>query len=160
SERSSSDRRKCGESWTSSTAPRPSQYSHTSCRPQHAGQGISLRSITHLPVPLRPGLRVARRRAVGDVLAGACEAASWGAAHAQIQLARWQRDRLLALSDGRLDALDVARDAVGVAGLDGDELDRMLAALCGASLRLHLVEPRGIGILVEEGAVDAGQDGH
>src|SRR5690606_24618167 len=117
----------------------PSQYSHT-CRPQHAGQSIILRSITHLPVPLRPGLRVADGDAVGDVLAGTSQAASWGAADAQIRLARRQRDRLLPRADGRLDALDVARDARRIAGGGRDDLDGVLAALGRAPLGRDLVE--------------------
>src|SRR5690606_3672920 len=51
-------------------------------------------------------------------------------------------------------------DARRIAGGDIYELDRMLAALGGAPLRLHLVEPGRGGLLVQEGAVDARQDGH
>src|SRR5690606_19720092 len=68
-------------------------------------------SRLRLPVPLRPGLRVADGGAVGDVLPCPGQAASWGAADAQIRLARWQRDRLLALADGGRDPLHVADDA-------------------------------------------------
>src|SRR5690606_14623950 len=113
-----------------------------------------------LPVPLRPRLRIARRRAVGDVLPCPGQAASWGAADAEVGRPGREGDGLLALADGRLDALDVADDARRVAGLDGHDLYRVLAALGGAPLRLHLVEPRWIGILGEERAVDAGEDGH
>src|SRR5690606_21584702 len=36
----------------------------------------------------------------------------------------------------------------------------MLAAFGGASLRLHFVEPRGLGILGEKRTMYAGEDGH
>src|SRR5690606_6254901 len=116
--------------------------------------------ITHLPVPLRPGLRVADGDAVGDVLAGTSQAASWGAADAQIRLARRQRDRLLPRADGRLDALDVARDARRIAGGGRDDLDGVLAALGRAPLGRDLVEPGWLCILIEKRALHAGQDGH
>src|SRR5690606_25175838 len=102
-------------------------------------------------------LRVARRRAVGDVLAGACKAASWGAADAAVGRPGPEGDRLLPRADGRLDALDVARDAVGIAGGDVHQLDGMLAALGGAPLGRDLVEPGGIGILGKKRAMHSGK---
>src|SRR5690606_26197813 len=113
-----------------------------------------------LPVPLRPRLRVPEGRSIGDVLAWTDETASWGAADANIRRPCWQRDCLIALADGRLDALDVASDARRIAGGDIYELDRMLAAFGGAPLRLHLVEPRGLGILGEKRTMHAGEHRH
>src|SRR5690606_683097 len=110
--------------------------------------------------PLRPGLRVAGGGAVGDVLAGACEAASWGAADTQIRRPRGQGDGILPLADGGRDPLHVADDAGRIAGGDLPQLNWTLAARSLSPPGLDLVEPRGIGMLGKKRAVDTGQDGH
>src|SRR5690606_13869411 len=143
--------------------PRPARAPRSTHIPASAPSTrgrASWHSRLGFPVPLRPGLRVADGDAVGDVLAGTSQAASWGAAHAHIRLARRQRDRLLALADGGRDPLHVADEARRIACLDGDELDGMLAAIGGAPLRLHLVKPGCGGILGKKRTVDAGKDGH
>src|SRR5690606_11329154 len=165
---SSPSRRSGGQSFSRLACSKPNAI-HTIMPMTAKTTGISItRSNTpmslpldqrlRLPVPLRPGLRVSGRRAVGDVLPCPGQAASWGAADAEAGRPGREGDGLLALADGRLDALDVADDARRVAGLDGHDLYRVLAALGGEPLRLHLVEPRWIGILGEERAVDAGED--
>src|SRR5690606_36735792 len=126
----------------------------------HSSMSLYLDQWLRLPVPLCPRLRVACGRPIWDVLPCPSQATPWRAADAQIRLARWQRDRLLALADGGLDALDVAYDARGVAGGDLDQLNWMLAALGGAPLRRDLVEPGRRCIFGEKRAMHAGEHPH
>src|SRR5690606_38733545 len=83
-----------------------------------------------------------------------------GTADTQMRRSSGQRDRLIPLANGRLDALDVARDARRVAGGGRDDLDGVLAARSLSPLGLDLVEPGRRGFLFEEASMNAGQDGH
>src|SRR5690606_14484598 len=72
---------------TAKTTGSATTSSHTR---SHTSMSLHLDPWLLLPVPLRPGLRVADGGAEGNVLAGAREAASWGAADAQIRRPRGQ----------------------------------------------------------------------